>query len=318
MEDIQQFIKDRFGSETVLRFSSIQRGDKNNKKGNVYERYYTIYQLVCITLDIKQHYPQEKIKEALRNVRISNSEYAFVDDLCIRDKNKNKKLNYQLKNSSTTGRWNSELELNFQLQFELDHFYYCVNCSEQVLVCSDEKSVEKNKEWIRQPKEKGWFGSEFFPYFSKIDEIIFKNPLGLKNKLGQLCQHANDNLPTALAMLNAVLQKNEDFNYDLCTMWEEVIEISKPNIFSVFLPNISKWDFPEWFIDVCKAFSVEIENSLVGCNLYISGFTMHLGDDFMDKLNQYDKMEFSSLIEFICFVLPLNSPVGSNNEAFIH
>lgn len=311
MTTINQFVEDNLGIKALHQLKNMQKGDKSNKKGHVYEKHFTIYKLVCLTLHIKQNFPKDNIKNILKNIRISNSDYAYVDDLCIQYLTENKKLNYQLKNSSQTGKWNQDLQQQFQNQAKLDLCYHKTTKTEQILVCSNEQLTEKNNKSISLLGDKYTFRSEFFPYLSKIDEIIMQNPLEFKTKLEKLCLTPGSNLSTALEKLNSILQKDEDFNYDLCTIWEEAIAGLRPNIFSVFLDE-PEGHFPDWFTDACEHFSVKIKCTTTSYSLSAAGFDIHLNNHFFEKINKVDKKAFSGVIEFISFILPLNSPDETN------
>ena len=142
--------------EEINELNNMQRGDSSNKKGALYEKNFTIYQMLRYTQQVLKS--GQKLQDQ-DNIIFSNCERAAVDDLCILSNGK--RYNYQLKDSKTSGRWNQDLSRKFQIQTKLDNKLHQCNEFLHTLVCSCKDIVARNQ--IEMQRENETYQSMYYP-----------------------------------------------------------------------------------------------------------------------------------------------------------
>lgn len=275
MTDYSSYLKNAgLTPDEIKKVENMRTGDKNNKKGSFYEKSFTIYQMLKYT---NQALEDKKNILEQNHIIFSNCNIATVDDLCISLESENKHFNYQLKNSPTTGRWNRELEKNFQIQKKLDAFYK--KDSYQTLVCSDKGTVEHNKQEMNQADG---FNSIYYPSHGTRAEMLNDEETELKSLLKVVCLDATQ-YETALRLIDAVQGESMDFKKTLGDWWKHVIESGKPNIFLFYSDDELKKQIRD---DVIK--HLESKKFILndGAIVYKQQFSIVITDSFLKRLKE--------------------------------
>lgn len=166
--EIISFVKTRYGDNCEQNLLNINKGGSNNQKGRDYENQFLLYKV----FEIAAKYPHD-----CENQIIETQTVSFVDDICHIDFEKNKKYNYQAKNSShTSADWTDETTRRFKMQRVIDKELFGVSSTENVLLVSDEKKARLNKSKI--PNElKGKDSSKYFKYHEDNYSLLTKTDL---------------------------------------------------------------------------------------------------------------------------------------------
>lgn len=93
-------IRELFGNEVLKYLQDKNRGGISGEKGNTYENFYAIYQIVLLA---------QEVIETNREINFSSQIFVFVDDLIIDRKGNTPFQHYQLKNSTSVS-WGSGLK----------------------------------------------------------------------------------------------------------------------------------------------------------------------------------------------------------------
>jgi hypothetical protein len=169
--DLMEFIKNRFGADVAENLQHIRTGGDNNQKGGLYEDFFAVSRICAIAAQERQ----------LEQYQIAAQEFAFVDDLCIKDHSRNTKTNYQAKNSSgKAADWTQQVEERFRFQLCIDKEFFNFQESFQVLLVSSNEKAVANQDKIPE-SARGIFRSEFFPCASSSTKLIIDHKDVRKN-----------------------------------------------------------------------------------------------------------------------------------------
>ena len=255
--------------EEINELNNMQRGDSSNKKGALYEKNFTIYQMLRYTQQVLKS--GQKLQDQ-DNIIFSNCERAAVDDLCILSNGK--RYNYQLKDSKTSGRWNQDLSRKFQIQTKLDNKLHQCNEFLHTLVCSCKDIVARNQ--IEMQRENETYQSMYYPNHPTPLGMLEDEETELRQLLGLIC-HDKRQYETALRCIGSVQGQSVDFKKSLNAWWNDVLESSKPNLFFV-----SKDDIPSDVIDFIRGKGFSVQSGSIGYD----GLSITLSEDLITKLQQ--------------------------------
>lgn len=212
--------------ETTL-LDRMQIGDRSNRKGAQYEKFFAIHQFLYHTQSLlRLGFNIQQVPEII----FSNCERAAVDDLCIISAVDGSRKNYQLKDSPKTGQWNGVLRKRFELQTKIDSQIHRCNSFWHTLVCSNEAVVSGNHSQMQ--KENTKYRSLYYPSHATTAGMLNDDRTCLREFLLSVCSDVRQH-HTALTCIGAVYTENTDFRKSLGDWWDAVIELSRPNIFFI-------------------------------------------------------------------------------------
>ncbi|WP_200157307.1 hypothetical protein [Allochromatium vinosum] len=293
--NLAEFVQDQFGKEAAKKLLSIRSGGDNNQKGGLYEDFFAVSQICAIAAT----------EQELDRYEISSQELAFVDDLCIRDYLRNKKTNYQAKNSSgEAATWTPDIEERFGFQCYIDKNFFNVKDSFQVLLVSSEDKANSNQNKI-PANARGVFLSEFFPYQESSVRLILDHRR-LRSNLELICD-SNDlsNIDSAFRILLGVW-RSDQAPRTVKDIFSRARKDAKPDL---FLGLISKEIIvPEWLINKCSEFEgIEIHPGagryIVNRNGYAVSIPANVSAPDPDVLD-----EITTLEEFFRLLMSLAIP----------
>lgn len=266
-----------FSEREIRSIANMKQGDENNKKGNFYEKSFIIYQMLQQTKDSIDTGKHLKDLKDENDIVFSNDEIATVDDLCIRFHRENKRYNYQLKNSPTTGKWNDRLADQFALQDKLDQKIHQVTSSTHTLVCSD-KEVANSNDCCFQSRYDGKYQSLYFPSYETLFELLKDENIQIKELLSTVCPDSSQH-ETALRMIGSIQQESVHFKKSLGEWWTCVLESSKPSLFSISSSDIGQIN-PKIIEHLQK------NNFCINAAAFVykNSFSITLTTDFLEKL----------------------------------
>ncbi len=255
--------------EEIDELDNMQRGDSSNKKGALYEKNFTIYQMLRYTQQVLES--GQKLQDQ-DNIIFSNCERAAVDDLCILSNSK--RYNYQLKDSKTAGRWNQDLSRKFQIQTKLDSDLHQCNRFLHTLVCSFKDIAARNQ--IDMQRENEAYQSMYYPNHPTPLSMLEDEETELKQLLGVICCDERQ-YETALRCIGSAQGQSLNFRKSLSEWWNDVLESSKPNLFFV-----RKDDIPINVSDFIRGKGFFVQSDSIGYN----GFSITLSEELITKLQQ--------------------------------
>ncbi|WP_157850305.1 hypothetical protein [Aeromonas dhakensis] len=263
---LSEYVKRAFGETAEKKLYNIHRGGSNNRKGNTFETYFAVAKICDIVANrINRDY-----------YFISSQDLSFVDDICIIDKLREHKENYQAKNSNgSAGLWSSEIEDRFKMQREIDLNHYNMYSSKQILLVSCKEIMRKNKDLI-PVSYTSFFDTNFFPYEPKSTRLIYNNKK-LKHDLSKLCGTDNMSvLDTAFRCIISAWICDDSPRYV-----RDIIGCAKadarPNVFGSLVK--ASPEIPKWLHDLVQAF--EKMNVNVVCGALVvdyNGLKINLGE----------------------------------------
>ncbi|AFZ31099.1 hypothetical protein Glo7428_2594 [Gloeocapsa sp. PCC 7428] len=178
--DEEALIRKLFGDDELKYLKDKNRGGSNNAKGNTYENYFAIYQIVLLS---------PEVLEENQEIHISNQVLAFVDDLIVEFIDKSILRHYQLKNSldlTWSKKSKRSIANDFQKQHQLNkslskesQLHLVVSCKNLLakLEVDIPNSIEKYSQVI------------YFPYEDSLEKVIKKD--SFRQAIEYLC--ASDN-----------------------------------------------------------------------------------------------------------------------------
>lgn len=258
--DVTEFVRDRFGATFAEHLVRIRTGGDSNQKGGLYEDFFAI-SLACA---IAAH------EKELDQYLMAAQEYAFVDDLCIKDYSRNTKTNYQAKNSSgKAAEWTQEIEQRFRFQACIDKEFHNFQESVQVLLVSCQDIAIANSKKI-PADAKAIFRSEFFPYKESSTQLILESK-DLRGNLGIICDSADLSvIDAAFRILLGVWR----FDQDAMTIQEIFFRArneSKPDLFQGILKREAS--IPQWLQAKCQQFAgIHVRLGAGRCLVNFNGF----------------------------------------------
>ena len=213
--------------ETALKtLKHMVEGGESSRKGSFYETMFTVHRF----LQASESALLAGIGLLECPTTLSNIAPQFVDDLVVIDPVGSYKWNFQLKNSTTTGRVNQALRDKFAWQEQMDRERYPEYNSWPLLVCSDQETVDYN--------DRQNFDTLYFPYYKSVDSYLrdeqkgFADDRSMTELLQPFCPDPNQ-LTTALDLLTVGVARAQDLHITVGDWWEFVLDCAKPNIFTI-------------------------------------------------------------------------------------
>lgn len=209
--------------EALTTLKHMATGGTNNRKGGFYEQMFAL----CCFLDESGKAASQNSDPLTCGVTLSNAATQYVDDLVVMNPATFEKENYQLKNSSTTGRVTQKLRDKFMWQAGVDAEFFPNYSATSYLVCSDAPTVAYNTGQN--------FNSLHLPYYPNATDYPTK-PQGDFASAWQtfwnFCPDPNQHI-TALRLLTSGISGSQDLHITVGDWWEFVLDCAKPNIFTI-------------------------------------------------------------------------------------
>lgn len=242
---VTDFVEANFGSDLKKKLDRITTGGNSNQKGSKYESYFAVAK-ICSA--VAASLP----KSNFDNYSVSAQEIAFIDDICYKIHDINKKTNYQAKNSGgSAASWTTEIENRCLYQKKIDLQHHGAKSSKNVLLVSSRAKRKNNIKKIPINMRSYCF-CEHFPYLENSSSLIMAHK-PLRDDLNAIC--ANDNiqtLDTAFKILHSAWATSDsNANRTVGDIVGEAKKMSRPNIFHALLPER---EVPGWLMEKCATF----------------------------------------------------------------
>lgn len=259
--------------ETAL-LDRMQTGGRSNRKGAQYEKFFAIHQFL--------HHTRSLLRlgsniQQMQELIFSNCERAAVDDLCVISLVNNSRQSYQLKDSSTTGKWKHDLRERFELQTKIDSQIHRCNSFWHTLVCSNEAVADRNHSQMQ--REDARYHSLYYPSHTTAAEMLNDDQTRLREFLRPVCPDVKQH-HTALAYIGAVYTENTDFRKSLGDWWSAVIKLARPNIFF-----ISQADIPPEISTLLRKYNFSVSSDSISYH----GFSFTLTAELLANLKNPEK-----------------------------
>lgn len=270
------YIEEKFGAKAAKTLQNIRQGGDNNRKGDAFETYYAAAKVCEVAANCTE----------MGDIWLSSQDLAFVDDLCLWDKNTNQKTNYQAKNSSgNAASWTEDMEQRFRMQSQVDsEFHGCTNNCQVLLVSCEDKASENEKKIPEDMKANVL--SEYFPYHSKSTQIIYLSPK-LRADLERICD--SEDLSVVDAAYRCVVSAwvCADHERTVSDIIGEAKSLSKPDVFSDLVRETRP--LPDWIHRLCMSFPslssrVESGKFIIGYNGLEISLSAEQADPTSDEL----------------------------------
>ena len=213
--------------ETALEtLKHMAKGGESSRKGSFYETMFAVHRFLRASESARL----TGIDLLECPTTLSNTAPQFVDDLVVIDPVGSYKWNFQLKNSTTTGRVNQAWRDKFSYQEKQDAVKSPNYKAWSLLVCSDQATVDHN--------DRQGFETLYFPYYKSVgdylrDELqVFGGGESLTELLQPFCPDPNQHI-TALRLLTSGISGSQDLHITVGDWCEFVLDCAKPNIFTI-------------------------------------------------------------------------------------
>lgn len=262
---LSAYVEQCFGERLAAKLANIRRGGDNNSKGTSFETYYAAAKVCEIAAN----------QADLDDFLLSSQEFAFVDDLCLRQVSVAHKENFQAKNSDgAAAAWDADMEERFRMQMRIDTEYYKSETNRQVLLvsCSDMAAANDGK--IPGELKANCF-SEFFPYNPSATKLLYASPK-LQEHLRAIC--STDNLSTLDVAFRCVVSAwiCEGNTRSVGDVIGRAKADSRPNVFRESIQE--RPGIPDWLHRLCIAFpGLEARVEFGSFKVDYNGFEVSLG-----------------------------------------
>tara|TARA_R110001583_G_scaffold156831_2_gene308545 strand:- start:35898 stop:36797 length:900 start_codon:yes stop_codon:yes gene_type:complete len=290
--DITEYVKDKFGKDQCTKMINIRRGGDNNNKGNRLEEFFAVNSIVKIIAT--------STDDDISNIIVVAQDPGFVDDFVIKDKVRDHKTNYQIKNSAgVAANWTGEMQDRFEMQQDLDTGYHNFGNASQVLLVSDSAKQKANAQALTKLGNSA-FKSQFFPDAASTFELLNRSE-ELRTNMEQIC--GEKNLSTLDQGVRVVLGewKSSSDERSIADIFQGVRDMSKPDIFK----SGTKLEPPRWLLNTAEPFNnIEIVVKSVGLSVRYNGFEVNIFKE-LEEPSQLILSGVSNELKFIELLLSL-------------
>lgn len=215
---VEEFIKENFGEDKLMKLQNMHQGGKNNEKGNRLEDRFAVFKVVSLAPLMRTSEP---------DLIVSKQEKGFVDDIVITFPNMNKKENYQAKDAKDIA-WSAFVE-NFQMQHSLDVNHHGYTQSWTNALLAEESQYIKLSKKI-PPEIQHHTECVFFPNDESLPSLIMRYK-PLKDGLADLSKKKDDLSHYETIFAQILGQWSVSENGRIADILQKSKDNARPNLF---------------------------------------------------------------------------------------
>lgn len=215
---VEEFIKENFGEDKLMKLQNMHQGGKNNEKGNRLEDRFAVFKVVSLAPLMRTSEP---------DLILSKQEKGFVDDIVITFPNMNKKENYQAKDAKDIA-WSAFVE-NFQMQHSLDVNHHGYTQSWTNALLAEESQYIKLSKKI-PPEIQHHTECVFFPNDESLPSLIMRYK-PLKDGLADLSKKKDDLSHYETIFAQILGQWSVSENGRIADILQKSKDNARPNLF---------------------------------------------------------------------------------------
>ena len=215
---MEEFIKENFGEDKLMKLQNMHQGGKNNEKGNRLEDRFAVFKVVSLAPLMRTSEP---------DLIVSKQEKGFVDDIVITFPNMNKKENYQAKDAKDIA-WSAFVE-NFQMQHSLDVNHHGYTQSWTNALLAEESQYIKLSKKI-PPEIQHHTECVFFPNDESLPSLIMRYK-PLKDGLADLSKKKDDLSHYETIFAQILGQWSVSENGRIADILQKSKDNARPNLF---------------------------------------------------------------------------------------